>query len=133
MKITPYTSVDSLAFGMDEASTISLLGAPLRTFNRKGERQLFYGSAGYWFAEGTGLVECSVECQHVILEEVTIATRWLPEFTLKNDPNAKRVSGGFVVSPLFGIAIDLEHLGFVTAFISGRWDKYLSQPKIIPN
>lgn len=125
MKIIPYRSVGKLDFGTAEAVTVSLLGAAQRhAVNRQGENELHYDGAVFRFAPGVGLVECSGKWHEISFNSATIPAIWIERYIRQNDPDA-RESVGFLISPTFGVSVDLEHSGWISAFVKGRWDQFL--------
>lgn len=126
MKIVPYKSIGALNFGMDLNDALSLLGeSHRRRVNRRNETELEFETFIYRFAADVGLVECSGAWTDIVLNDITLPIGWLEGFIRENDPNAKE-SVGFLISPAFGISIDLEHSGYISVFALGRWDKFLS-------
>ena len=126
MIIIPYKSIGALNFWVSENEAISLLGEPYRrTVYRRNEDELSYESAVYRFDRSIGLVECSATWSDVVLYGVNVPMSLLPSFIRENDPNAKETVG-FLISPAYGISIDLEHSGWISVFSFGLRDKFLS-------
>lgn len=123
MKLDPYVSVDDIRFSMPELEVSGLLGEPTRRdTNRKGESQLHYHDCVYRFSASEGFLECSGTWNVVEIDGVAVPTGVLADFVRTRDVEAHEVLG-FLVSLRYGISLDLEHAGHITAFRLGRWDK----------
>jgi hypothetical protein len=124
MEIIPYKSVCSIEFGANERAIVSILGVPLkRTINRRKENEFHYENAVYRLAEDSGFVECSLCSREIVLAGVTVPSRFISSFIGNNDPGMQ-TAAGFMISPRFGISVDLEH-AWISVFVRGRWDRFL--------
>lgn len=130
MKITAYQSVDEARFGDDLVDVQRVLGSPTtRRRNNKGELELVYDRMVVRISEDDGLVECSAQPDVIELEGETILRRDVAAFLRDRDTHAKDVLG-FVISPKFGIAVDVEpdHGEWIVIFTRGRWDTFIENP-----
>jgi hypothetical protein len=60
-----------------------------------------------------------------VLDGVNVPTNWLRDFIYEHDPKAKE-SVGFLISPRYGLSIDLDHSERISVFVTGRWDRFLT-------
>jgi hypothetical protein len=120
MKVTPFTSVNGLSFGMSREAVVASIGDPSKVRSRKEGSilQLVYASARYRFDEGA-LTEITVDAPIVEIGAVSISFQTLAPYLKKQDPGAfEKV--GFIVSPSYGLAFDPQHASWVTAFPKER-------------
>lgn len=127
MKIVAYHSVAGARFGDQAADVQRVLGSPtsLRK-NRRGELELAYDRMVVRISEDHGFVECSAQPDVIELEGDTIRRGDVTAFLRDRDADV-RVALGFVISPKFGIAVDVEpdHGEWMVFFTRGRWDRFI--------
>ena len=125
ISIAPYEHVDGVRFGEGSSTVLARFGAPeSRSTNRRGETELCYSDT-IWRFRDDRLVESTITMTSPVLirdQEVASFREWLPSA----DPDAV-TTYGFLVSRVFGIAVDLDHEGteYASAFERGRWDHLL--------
>ena len=120
MKLLPFTAVDGLAFGATAEGVTDLLGPPSNNkLSRKGERELSYANARYRFDAKGHLAEITANALAVQFGSVSVPFKLLAAYIKEQDHSAfEKV--GFVVSPMYGLALDPAFPSWVTAFTTER-------------
>lgn len=116
MKVSPFTQVGSITFGIDPGTLAGLIGQPRsERVNRDGRIELDYGAAVYRFDASSTLVEITADAPTLELDGHLVPFANLPSYLQEHDESAF-TRAGFSVSPRFGIAFDPHFPSWVTAF-----------------
>lgn len=120
MKLLPFTAVDGLAFGATAEAVADFLGPPSSNkLSRKGERELSYANARYRFDGKGHLTEVTADTLAVQFGSVSVPFKLLAAY-LKEQDLSTFEKVGFVVSPMYGLALDPAFPSWVTAFSTER-------------
>jgi hypothetical protein len=116
VKVSPFTQVGSITFGIDPGALVGLIGQPRsERVNHVGQMEFDYGSTVYRFDATSTLVEITADAPTLDLDGHLVPFSYLPSYLQEHDQSAfERL--GFLVSPRFGIAADTHFPSWVTAF-----------------
>jgi hypothetical protein len=126
VKVSPFTQVGSITFGIDPGTLAGLIGQPRsQRVMRAGQMEVDYGSTVYRFDAASTLVEITADAPTLELDGHLIPFAFLSSYIREHDQSVfERV--GFLVSPRFGIAHDPEFPSWVTAFPEQSLDIWLA-------
>ena len=124
MKLSPYSHVGNVTFGIGPDALVQVAGQPhSQRSNRASETELDYGSIVYRFDSNSTLVEITADSPALELDGYLIPFPLLAGYVREHDQSAfERV--GFLVSPRFGIAHDPDCPSWVTAFPEESLDRW---------
>jgi hypothetical protein len=116
VKVSPFTQVENIKFGIGLGTLAGLIGHPRsQRVNRAGQMEVDCGSTVYRFDAASTLVEITANAPTLELDGHLIPFAVLANYVREHDQSAfERV--GFLVSPRFGIAHDPDCPSWVTAF-----------------
>lgn len=114
MKIEPFCKLDHLSLDVSRDELEVILGPPAaKRTNRVGLEEFDYGNSFYRFESGGFLSEATIEAEQLEFGETTVLFTSLAQFIASNDPNLVYIHG-FILSPVFGVALDPEFPSWVT-------------------
>lgn len=114
MKIEPFSKLDLVSLDTRRDELGNIFSSPLnKGVNRVGLEEFDCGDRVFRFESNWRLREVTVEAKQIELGRVSVSFARLADFIAANDPHAFE-KHGFIVSPAYGIAFDLQHRPWVT-------------------